>query len=206
MINDQAITLAIRTDQSPQRVVLSGLENVALVEEGLRLEQATHLSFSQDQELTYQALFENTSGTITVNGKDTTFIAVINPDLSRENMLFSKTVLPLESVDVSWQDPQTGARTIHKKFQGTVRYPNLPDLPQVNFQAPMFLTIEDLDRFEITGIRLDPDNQTFVVDMQGTAGYIKTGTRNNPQDLRPTVFDVIRYHPVLVPLRNLVGL
>jgi hypothetical protein len=69
----------------------------------------------------------------------------------------------------------------------------------------MFLTIEDLDRFEITGIRLDPDNQTFVVDMQGTAGYIKTGTRNNPQDLRPTVFDLIRYHPVLAPFRNLIG-
>ena len=206
MANDRAITLAIRTEQSPQRVVLSGLEKVALVEEGLKLEQATHLSFSQDQELTYQALFENTSGTITVNGKDTTFIAVINPDQSRENMLFSKTVLPLESVDVSWQDPQTGARTIHKKFQGTVRYPNLPDLPKVSFQAPMFLTIEDLNRFEITGIRFDPDNQTFVVDMQGTAGYVKTGTRNNPRDLRPTMFDVIRYHPVLAPLRNVIGL
>jgi hypothetical protein len=206
MTNDQAITLAIRTDQSPQRVVLSGLENVELVEEGLKLEQATHLSFSQDQELTYQVLFENTSGTITVNGKDTTFIAVINPDRSRGNMLFSKTVLPLESVDVSWQDPQTGARTIHKKFQGTVRYPNLPDLPKVSFQTPMFLTIEDLDRFEITSIRIDPTNQTFVIDMQGTAGYIKTGTRDNPRDLRPTLFDVIRLHPVLAPFRNLIGL
>ncbi len=205
MANDQAITLAIRTDQSPQRVVLSDLEKVELVEEGLKLEQATHLSFSQDQELTYQALFENSSGMITVEGNDTIFIIVINPHTSAETTLFSKTVLPLESVDVSWQDPQTGARTIHKKFQGTVRYANLPDLPKVSFQTPMFLTIEDLDRFEITGIRLDPENQTFVVDMQGTAGYIKTGTRNNPQDLRPTVFDLIRYHPVLAPFRNLIG-
>ena len=70
----------------------------------------------------------------------------------------------------------------------------------------MFLTVEDLDRFEITGIRLDPNNQAFVVDMQGTAGYVKTGTRDNPRDLRPTLFDVIRFHPVLAPLRNLIGL
>ena len=201
-----AMTLAIRTEKEVQRMVVSGLEKIEIVEEGLKLEQATHLSFSQDQELTYRALFENSSGTITVEGNDTIFIVVINPPTSAETTLFSKTVLPLESVDVSWQDPKTGERTIHKEFQGTVRYPNLPDLPKVSFQAPMSLTIEDLDRFEITGIRLDPDNQAFLVDMQGTAGYVKTGTRDNPRDLRPTVFDVIRLHPVLAPLRNLLGL
>ena len=206
MIDDNAITLAIRTEKGAQRIVVSGLENIEIVEEGLKLEQATHLSFSQDQELTYQALFENTSGTITVNGKDTTFIVVMNPVQSPETTLFSKTVLPLESVDVSWQDPKTGERTIHKKFQGTVQYPSLPDLPKVAFQAPMSLTIEDLDRFEITSIRLDPDTHAFLVDMQGSAEYVKTGTRNNPRDLRPTMFDVIRYHPILAPLRNVIGL
>ena len=141
-----------------------------------------------------------------MEGNDTTFIVVMNPVQSEETTLFSKTVLPLTSVDVSWQDPKTGERTIHKKFQGTVQYPSLPDLPKVAFQAPMSLTIEDLDRFEITSIRLDPATHAFLVDMQGTAGYVKTGTRNNPRDLRPTLFDVILFHPALAPLRNLLGL
>jgi hypothetical protein len=200
------MTLAIRTEKGAQRIVVSGLENIEIVEEGLKLEQATHLSFSQDQELTYRALFKKSSGTITVEGNDTTFIVVMNPAQSAETTLFSKTVLPLTSVDVSWQDPKTGERTIHKKFQGTVQYPSLPDLPKIAFQAPMSLTIEDLDRFEITSIRLDPVTHAFLVDMQGTAGYVKTGTRNNPRDLRPTLFDVILFHPALVPLRNLIGL
>jgi TIR domain-containing protein len=201
-----AMILAIRTEKGAQRIVVSGLENIEIVEEGLNLEKATHLSFSQDQELTYRALFNNPSGTITVKGNDATFILVVNPVQYAETTLFSKTALPLERVDLSWQDPKTGERTIHKKFQGTVRYPNLPDLPKVSFQAPMSLTIEDIERFEITGIRLDPDNQTFVVDMQGTAGYVKTGTRDNPQDLRPTMFDVIRFHPVWKEIRNLIEL
>lgn len=206
LTNSNSVTLTIRTNQEPQRIILSGLKNLEFVKEGLELEQATHLPFKQDQELTYKALFDKTSGTITVEGNETNFVLVINPARSPENTLFSQTVLPLESVDVSWQDPQTGERGVHPKFQGSVQYPNIPDLPKVVFQAPMFLTIEDLDRFEITSIRIDPANQTFLVEMQGTAGYIKTGTPGNPQDLRPTLFDVIRLHPVLKPLRTLIGL
>ena len=206
MTDKNAITLAIRTEKGVPRIVVSGLENVEIVEEGLKLELARRLSFSQDQELTYRAVFKKSSGTIMVEGNDTTFIVVINPVQSAETTLFSKTALPLERVDLSWQDSKTGERTIHEKFQGTVRYPNLPDFPKVAFKAPMSLTIEDLERFEITSIRLDLDTDAFLVDMQGTAGYVKTGTRNNPRDLRPTLFDVILFHPVLAPLRNVIGL
>lgn len=206
LTNAGAVTVTIRTEKGTQRVVLSGLENLEFVEEGLELEQATHLPFKQDQELTYKVLFDKTPGTITVEGNETNFVLVINPTRSPENTLFSTTVLPLESVDISWQDPQTGERGSHPKFQGTVQYPKLPDLPEVDFKAPMSLTIENLDRFEITSIRMDPANQTFLVEMQGTAGNIKTGTQGNPQDLRPTLFDVIRLHPVLKPFRNLIGL
>ncbi len=201
-----AIMLSIRADHSPQRVVLSGINNVELVEEGLRVAPMNPLPFSQDQELTYQAFFDRSPGMMIVEGIPKNFVAVIDLARSTDQMLFSQTVLPLDSVDVSWQDPQTGERTISQNFEGKVRYPNLPDLPEVKLQAPMSLTIEDLEGFEITGIGVKPNTHTFLVDMQGKAGYIKAGTRNNPQDLRPTMFDVIRYHPVLKPLRNLLGL
>ena len=206
MTNARTISLAIRSKASPQRVVLSGLKRVDVVAEGLTFKEAGILPFSQDQELTYQALFDHATGTITVNGMDSTFIAVINPEASPETLLFSSTELPVESVDVSWQDPKTGERRSHPQFQGTVRYRALPDLPEVNFQAPLFLTVEKLERFEILSIRLDSITETFAIEMQGTAGYLKIGTRDNPQDLRPTVFDVIGYHPILAPVRHLIGL
>jgi len=204
--SDQAMNLTMRTDKETPRVVLSGLGKVEIVEEGLMSEDVSMVPFSQNQELTYQALFNGQSGTIVVEGSGKTFILVINPSMSTDNLVFSTTTLPVESLDVSWQDPKTGERKSHPKFQGTIRYRGLPDFPEVKFHAPMFLTVDELERFEITSIRLDPKNRMFVIDMQGTAGYIKTGTTKNPQDLRPTVFDVIRFHPILAPLRNLIGL
>lgn len=202
----QAMTLTVRTDQQSQRVVLSGLGKVEIVEEGLVAKEVANLPFGQQPELTYQALFDGQSGTMTIEGSDKTFIVVLNPSVSSKQVAFSTTTLPLESLDLSWQDPKTGARKTHPKFQGIVRYRDLPDFPEVKFKAPMFLTVDKLERFETTSIRLDLTNQTFVVEMQGTAGYLKTGTAENPQDLRPTVFNYIRYHPNLAPLRNLIGL
>ncbi len=204
--SDEAMTLTMRAEQEKQRVVLSGLGNVEMVEEGLLLQEVSNLPFTQNQELTYQALFDGHSGTMTIEGNDTTFSMVINPSTRTEKFTFSTTTLPVESLDVSWQDPKTGERKSHPNFQGVVRYRNLSDFPEVTFRAPMFLSVDDLERFEITSIRVDFMTHMFVVDMQGKVGYIKTGTHDNPRDLRPTVFDVIRFHPVLSPLRNLVGL
>ena len=204
--SDQAMTLTMRAEQEKQRVVLSGLGNVEMVEEGLLLQEVSNLPFTQNQELTYQALFDRHSGTMAVEGSDTTFSMVINPSKRTEKFTFSTTTLPAQSLDLSWQDPKTGERKSHPNFQGVVRYRNLTDFPEVTFRAPMFLSVDELERFEITSIRVDFTTRTFVVDMQGKVGYIKMGTHHNPRDLRPTVFDVIRFHPVLSPLRNLVGL
>ncbi len=202
----QTMTATIRTDNGRPRAVLSNFHQVEMVEEGLRIEPGNTVPFSQDQELTYRALFSHTSGTITVGGKESMLVLVINPSQVEENTVFSHTELPVDSVDVSWQDPTTGERRSHPKFHGTVRYRSIPDFPEVSFQSPMFLTVDELEHFEILSIRLDPTKETLVIEMQGTAGYLTTGTRNNPRDLRPTVFDVIRFHPVLKPLRNLIGL
>ncbi len=202
----QAVTLTMRMDQELQRAVLSGLRQVEIVEEGLMTEEISNFPFNQKQELTYQALFEGHAGNLTVEGEGKTFIVIFNPSEPSEDIVFSTTTLSLESLDVSWQDPKTGERKSHPKFQGTVRYRDLPDFPEVKFQAPMFLSVDELEQFEITSIHLDLTNQVFVVDMQGTTGYLATGTAENPQDLRPTVFNYICYHPNLAPIRNLVGL
>ena len=204
--SDQAMTLTMRADQESQRVVLSSIGQVEIVADGLMSEEASNVPYSQNQELTYQALFDGHSGTMTVEGRDKTFIVVINPSEAVEDIVFSTTTLPLDSLDVSWQHPKTGERKSHPKFQGIVRYRNLPDFPEVKFHAPKFLSVDELEGFEITAIRLDLTNQMFVAEMQGTAGYLQTGTADNPRDLRPTVFDVIGFHPVLKPLRNLIGL
>jgi hypothetical protein len=78
-------------------------------------------------------------------------------------------------------------------------------MPAVSIGSHEFLTLDHLEHFEITSMSLDPDTHTLIVDLQGEAGYVKTGTADNPQDLRPTLFDRMSLSPLFEPVRNLIG-
>jgi hypothetical protein len=200
-----AIHVAIRADQGRQRTVLSELNAVTLIEKGLVMPKDMSIPFSQDQELTYQAFFESKPGTMEIVGQDGNFILIIKEVGTQTKALFSKTALSIQSVDISWQDPATGERKSPEGMQGTITFNNPKGLLGVEFHAPMFITIDDLDHFEITSISLDPTLHTLVVDMQGQAGYIKTGTASNPRDHRPTLYDKIWFSPLFKPIRDLMG-
>ena len=68
---------------------------------------------------------------------------------------------------------------------------NIPGSPHANF--------------EIKTIDLNADEKNLRVVVEGTAGYIKTGTEQNPRDHRPTLFDVVRQNQPLVMLITLIG-
>ena len=117
----------------------------------------------------------------------------------------SSSVLPIQSIDFSWQDPGTGERKPPEGFAGTVEYVSPQGMPSVPMGTKAFLTLDHLDRFEITSISIDPLSHKLVVDLKGKAGYVKTGTAGNPQDLRPTLFDHIRCSPLFEPVSKLLG-
>ena len=203
--NQNAIHLTIRTNQGQQGAVLSELNAVSLIEKGLIMPKDISIPFPQDQELTYQVFFEDKPGTMEIVGRDQTLLVIIKEAETSPKQLFSKTVLPLQSVDISWQDPATGERKSPEDMHGKIAYSHPKGLPEVEFQAPMFLTLEDLDHFEITSISLDATHHNLVVDMKGQAGYIKTGTASNPRDHRPTLYDNIWLSPLFKPVRDLMG-
>lgn len=208
--HDNAVTWSIRTRQGRQRVVMSGIHSVQLILSGLKASPGLSIPFPQDQELTFQVIFENKSGTIELFGQDKAFVLVLNEQKSqkKENIpkaLISHSVLPIEAVDFSWQDPGTGERKPPEGFVGTVEYLSPQGMPPVAIGKDAFLTLEQLDHFEITSISLDPDSHQLGVDLQGEAGYVKTGTSGNSQDLRPTLFDLIRFSPLFEPVSKLLG-
>ena len=200
-----AIHLTIRTNQGQQRAVLSELHAVTVIEKGLIMPKDISIPFPQDQELTYQVFFDGKPGTMEIVGRDQALLVIIKEVGTRIKPLFSKTVLPIQSVDISWQDPATGERKSPTDMHGKIVYSHPKGLPDVQFQAPMFLTLEDLDHFEITSIRLDPTHHDLMVNMKGQAGYIKTGTASNPRDHRPSLYDNIWLSPLLKPVRDLMG-
>ncbi|HNP30726.1 MAG TPA: hypothetical protein PKK23_16895, partial [Nitrospirales bacterium] len=111
-----------------------------------------------------------------------------------------------QSIDFSWQDPGTGERKPPEGFAGTVEYVSAQGMPSVPIGKNAFLALDDLDHFEITSINIDPTSHKLIVDLKGEAGYVKTGTTDNPRDLRPTLFDQIRYSPLFEPVTKLIGL
>lgn len=202
---DNSIIWVLRTQEGQQRAVLSNVQAIALIETGLRLSDDIAVPIPKKQGLTYQALYENQPGTMEVIGQGRELVMILRESHFTPKPVFSRSVLPVRSVDFSWQDPGTGERKIPQEFEGTVEYLNPRGMPPVNIQHHSFLTLDDLDHFEITAIKVNPASHTFAVEMQGEAGYLKTGTFQNPHDLRPTVYDVIRLSPLFEPVKTFIG-
>jgi len=208
--NDNSVTWSIRAKQGRQRVVMSRIHAVQLIQSGLKATPGLSIPFPQDQELTYQVIFEHKPGTIELFGQDEALVMVLpetegHGTASAPKKLISHSVLPIQAVDFSWQDPGTGERKTPRGFAGTVEYLSPQGMPSVTIGENAFLTLEDLEHFEITSIAIDPKSHQLVVDLKGQAGYVKSGTAGNPQNLRPTLFDEIRYSPLFEPVSKLLG-
>lgn len=204
--SNNAVTWAIRKKESPQRVVVSLVDAVQFIQTGLKTPPELSIPFPQDQELTYHIIFENKPGTIELFGQDQALVLVMKEKETTDKKPISSSVLPIQSVDFSWQDPGTGERKPPEGFAGTLEYLSPEGMASVTIGSHAFLTLDHLDHFEITSISIDTTSHTLLVDLKGKAGYVKTGTADNPQDLRPTLFDQIRYSPLFEPVSNLIGL
>ncbi len=184
---------------------MSQVHAVQFIQTGMKASSELSIPFPQDQELTYHIIFENKPGTIELFGQDEALVLVMKEKETTGKKPISSSVLPIQSVDFSWQDPGTGERKPPEGFAGTVEYVSPQGMPSVPIGKNAFLTLDDLDHFEITSISIDPTSHKLMVDLKGKAGYVKTGTADNPQDLRPTLFDKIRYSPLFEPVRKLIG-
>ena len=204
--NDNAVTLAFRKKKGPQRVVASRIHAVQFIQIGLQAPPELSIPFPQDQELTYHIIFEKKPGTMELFGQDEVLVLVMKEKDITSKKPISSSVLPIQSIDFSWQDPGTGERKPPEGFAGTVEYVSPQGMPSVPMEPNAFLTLDHLAHFEITSISIDPISHQLVVDLKGKAGYVKTGTPDNPQNLRPTLFDHIRYSPLFEPVRKLMGL
>jgi len=207
---DNAVTWSIRTKQGRQRVVLSRIQAVQIIQNGLKISTGLSIPFPQDQELTYQVIFEDKPGTVELFGQDEVLIMVLQETVNQDKEAapkksISHSVLPIQAVDFSWQDPGTGERNTPEGFAGTVDYVNPQGMPSVTIGKNEFLTLEKLRHFEITSIGVDANSHQLVVDLKGQAGYVKTGTAGNSQNLRPTLFDKIRFSPLFEPVSKLLG-
>jgi hypothetical protein len=203
--SDDALTWSIREKQGLQRVVVSGIHGVQLIQTGLKVPSSLSIPFPQNQELTYQAIFESQPGTLELFGQDQALVLVLQEKGLTAPRPISSSALAIDRVDFSQQDPGTGERNPPEGFSGRVEYVNPPGMSPVTIGAKEFLTLENLKQFEILSIMLDPVNQVLAVDLHGKPGSITAGAPQNPRDLRPTVYEYIRFSPLFEPVRKFMG-
>ena len=183
--HDNALTWSIRTKQGRQRVVMSGIHAVQLLETGMKASLGLSIPFPQDQELTYQIIFEQKSGTIELFGQDQAsgLGSQRKKDTKKQNRKkkpISGSVLPVHAVDFSWQDPGTGERKTPEGFAGTVEYLSPQGLPSVVIGTHAFLTLDHLDHFEITSISVDQENHTTYGGSERPGRLCQNGHRWKP--------------------------
>lgn len=210
---NNSITLSIWSENEFPRIVVSNVRAAELIQTGLLVGSNLSIPFSQDQELTFSAEFADGQGMVSVAAESQPFVLVFNEQPAKEPMTGegkNRTLvaenLSVQSVKWAIQDPATGKPKISQQFSGTLEYLDPKGMPGHEFTADSALDLDELGHFEITSIAVDPSAHVFSVAMQGGARVVKKGTKQNVEDLRPTVFDIIHYHPVLKPLRNFIGL
>ncbi len=210
---NNSITLSIWSESEFPKVLVSNVRAVELIQSGLLLGSNLSIPFSQDQELTYYAEFGDGHGLVTVAAESHPFVLVFNEGSGKDPRTDEgkyKTLVaenfPIQSINWAIQDPATGKPKIPKQFSGTLEYLDPKGMPGHEFTPDSALHLDELDHFEITSIAVDPSTHVFAVEMQGGARVVRKGTKQNAENLRPTVFDIIHYLPVLKPLRNLIGL
>ncbi|MCA9421989.1 MAG: toll/interleukin-1 receptor domain-containing protein, partial [Nitrospira sp.] len=101
--NDNSVTLAIRKKEGPQRVVVSRVHAVQFIQIGLQAPPELSIPFPQDQELTYHIIFENKPGLIELIGQDESLVLVMKEKEITSKKPISSSVLPIKSIDFSWQ-------------------------------------------------------------------------------------------------------
>jgi hypothetical protein len=125
--------------------------------------------------------------------------------LPRDNSrgIFPQTTTPITDV-IFERQVETGAVISSVVGESEIAYPDYPDT-KVPMAPRQFIKLADLKQFAIKNISWNPADKSFVLDMEGIAGHIRTGSPDFNIDRRKTAFDSLRNNNQILILIGLLG-
>ena len=129
---------------------------------------------------------------IDVRGLPQSLVLTLTPVKNTTMALLSKIGAPIRDIELTRQN-QSGEREPSLVAAGEIRYADFPTKDKVVIDPQDFLGLDQLDRFFITRLEVEPDGKQIRVRLAGIAGHIRTLAGAATEDRRLTRFDTLWY-------------
>ena len=134
--------------------------------------------------------------------QDSIRLTMILPQ-DKNRRVFSQTSTPITDV-IFERQVEAGAVISSVVGESEIDYPDYPDT-KVAIAPRQFIKLAELKQFAIKNIGWNPIDKLFVLDMEGIAGQIRTGSPDFSIDRRKTAFDSLRNNNQILILVGLLG-
>lgn len=195
--------LTLKIEGQTSSAVLSIREPFLLLTAYCRLSGLTGGSPFKTDLLTYKGQLTEHSPEIEIDGKDNALVLILKISHEPKAAPFSKEVIPVTALEFTHQRETGGYRTALVK-EGRINYPGYPQMSEKSVRPPDFLSLNNLERFRIKEVTLDPQQKGISLRLEGIAGAIRAGSQEFLRDYRLTLFDTLWLNPRLVLLFSII--
>jgi hypothetical protein len=162
---------------------------------------ATHAGISgidspmpQADSVTYRATPSEDRPEIEVAGQPSALAFILTVPKEKATSLFSRGSIPVTTLDFTRQE-ENGSRVSALVGAGEISYPDFPGIQNVMVEPPAVIGLDQLKRFSIEEIALDPANHGMRFRLDGVAGDIRTGSATFREDRRLTALTMLWQKP-----------
>lgn len=202
----QAMMLTIRVEDHEFPTILSVHEPFQLITEHVQFSGIEGLPYQSDS-LTFRAQLPDHGRSIKITTAKEGSLLLILTILSEESTgLFSTGGIPVTSLDFSRLD-KIGNRVTALVKAGEITYPDYQDysgVEKVSLEDSDFIGLDQLEKFSIKKISLDPEHKGIGFVLEGMAGHLRTGSQEFPTDHRLTLFNALWKNPKLAALFTII--
>jgi TIR domain len=129
---------------------------------------------------------------IEVRGLPQSLVLTLTPMKNSAIQIFSKTGAQVRDIEFMRQN-QSGGREPSLVAVGEIRFPDFPAKEKIAINLRDYVGLDQLDRFYISELALDPEGHNMRVSLIGVVGYLQTLAGAVREDRRLTRFDTLWY-------------
>lgn len=167
--------------------LLSSPSPFQIIADYVALAGVGEVSASPGESFTLRGQLRRNAPFMEIRGSSEALLLSFKVPRGRRARLFSEGSVPVSAIDFTRQGPGGNRLSaLVRGKTGKIRYPDYPGIGDVAFAGPDYVALGALDKFRIKEIRLDPVGEGLELELEGTAGYLRTGSADFPDDHRLT--------------------